>query len=245
MKNWIPFLLAGHSLFGAYLDPSYEGIHPSWKAMVNVEERLAIVDKYLPENPTVFEAGAFDGQESLKMSKFWPSGKIISFEPNPSRFDDYKKTTKGCTNTFGYNLAVNTYKGLATFYLCWGYGGNNPVFEGASSLLEPTIAKRKDYEGPLIDVSCVILDDWCKENGVEKVDFMWLDLEGFELQLLKSSPDILKTVRVIYTETNLKLLREEMTQFPELSEFLVQNGFQMIAHWYAEGYQGDAIFVRI
>lgn len=73
---------------------------------------------------------------------------------------------------------------------------------------------------------------------------MWLDLEGFELQFLKSSPHILKTVKVIYTETNFFHFREGMTQYNDLKTFLEAEGFTVVAHWYSEGMQGDAIFVR-
>ena len=100
------------------------------------------------------------------------------------------------------------------------------------------------YQGPQAIVDCVILDDWCRKNGIDKIDFMWLDLEGMELQVLKSSPKILKTVSVIYTETNFYPFRIGMTQYAALRTFLEQSGFRLLSHWYHEGLQGNAIFVR-
>lgn len=228
----------------AYLDRHYEGICTFWEGHSSGTARLDIISFFLPENPTIFEVGTFNGVDSVSISKKWPQGRVISFEANPNQFKEYQKNTQNCKNTEGYNLAVNTYNGFAEFYLCWGYGGNNPIFEGASSLLKAVPDKVADYEGPTITVPCVIFDDWCKYKKINSIDFMWLDLEGFELQLLKSSPDILKTVQVIYTETNLRELRLGMTQFSDLNEFLVAQGFELIAHWYSEGYQGDAIYVR-
>jgi hypothetical protein len=35
-----------------------------------------------------------------------------------------------------------------------------------------------------------------------------------------------------------------MTQFSDLLAFLQSQGFTLIAHWYNEGMQGNAIFVR-
>jgi uncharacterized protein YfaT (DUF1175 family) len=100
------------------------------------------------------------------------------------------------------------------------------------------------YMGPVITVPCVVLDDWCAKNHIHAFDFIWLDLEGFELQFLKSSPHILSTAKVIYTETNFYEFRQEMSQYKDLQSFLESQGFEMIAHWYNEGLQGDAIFVR-
>lgn len=237
-------LLAG-SLFSAYNDRCYEGFNPAWEQTgSSLQGRLDLINSFLPGNPVVFEVGAKDGDDSVKLAKMWPTGTIISFEANPGQFKSYEEKAKNFSNMFGYNFAVNTYNGYATFNLCWGTGGTDPVFEGASSLLEPSKAMEIHYMGPKITVPCVIFDDWCRNNDVQNVDFMWLDLEGFESQFLSSSPKILSTVKVIYTETNFFEFRKGTTQFHELKKMLASHGFTVIAHWYNEGLQGDAIFVR-
>jgi len=88
------------------------------------------------------------------------------------------------------------------------------------------------------------LDTWCKDNGIDHIDFMWLDMEGMELQVLKSSPEILKTVKMIYAETNMYPFRMETTQYQELRNFLEKSGFKLLSHWYQESFQGDAIFIK-
>lgn len=232
-------------LFSAYNDRHYEGLKPDWEAANHsLSGRLNIINQFLPENPIVFEVGGKDGDDSVKLAQMWPAGRIISFEANPHQFQFYKEKALNFPNMTGYNLAVNTYNGFATFHLCWGTNGTDPVFEGASSLLEASEAMAIHYMGPDITVPCVVFDDWCKENQVNVVDFMWLDLEGFESQFLSSSPDILSTVKVIYTETNFFKFREGTTQFYDLKRLLASHGFTLIAHWYNEGLQGDAVFVR-
>jgi 2-O-methyltransferase len=232
------------AIFAVY-DRVYEGLRPEWAQYEgDLGGRLNLIRSFLPEDPIVFEVGGKDGDDSVKLAKLWEKGTIISFEANPGQFQIYEERAKAHPNMFGYNLAVNTYNGTAKFYLCWGTGGTDPVFEGASSLLVASEAMKIHYMGPVIEVPCVIFDDWCKENSIKKVDFMWLDLEGFELQFLSSSPNILNTVSVIYAETNFFKFREGTTQFKDLKRFLTANGFTMVAHWYNEGLQGDAVFVR-
>lgn len=238
-------ILSVDALFCAFNDRLYEGLDPTWEQTgSNLIGRLDLINSFLPENPVVFEVGAKDGDDSVKLANMWPTGKIISFEANPNQFKFYEEKASAHSNMFGYNLAVNTYNGEATFHICWGTGGTDPVFEGASSLLEASEAMEIHYMGPKITVPCVIFDDWCQENHVEHVDFMWLDLEGFESQFLSSSPRIVDTVKVIYTETNFFKFRKGTTQFDDLKAFLRDQGFTPIAHWYNEGLQGDAIFVR-
>ena len=238
------FLLPCHILCAYYTEKHYEGISSDWKDAEGTNARLEIIAKFLPSNPIVFEVGAEDGADSIKLAQAWPLGQIISFEPNPRQFNQYYEKSKNFSNMVGYNLAVNTYNGTASFYLCWGTNGNDPYFEGASSLLLPSEQMKIHYMGPEITVPCVVFDDWCIDQGINAVDFIWLDIEGFEMQFLQSSPNILETVRVIYTETNFFKFREGTTQFTDLKAYLESMGFSLIAHWYCEGLQGDAIFLR-
>jgi FkbM family methyltransferase len=244
MKILCLFLFFVGQMFAAFNDRLYTGIHPEWEKNQTVEDRLSIIRLFLPENPTIFEVGAFDGTDSVKLAKAWPAGTIVSFEANHNQFVKYQEKASVYPNLQGYNLAVNTYNGVADFYVCWGSTGNDPVFEGASSLLPASEEMKANYKGPVIQVPCVIFDDWCEQNHLSAFDFMWLDLEGFELPFLKSSPRILQTVKVVYTETNLFNFRKGTTKFKNLKSFLEAKGFKMITHWYNEGLQGDAIFVR-
>ena len=217
----------------------FEGIFEEYGS-----NRLALIAKFLPFNCVVLEAGAHYGTDTINFVKQWPAGKILCFEPNPNAFTKLCENTKQFNNVQRYNLALGDHNGMSTFHVCYGTGGKSPEFEGASSLLPPSPAMEIHYQGPTIEVPCVILDEWCKQNKIDHIDFMWLDLEGFELQALKNSPQILSTVKVIYTETNFFPFRVGTTQYQTLKRFLEQSGFQLLSHWYREGLQGDAIFVK-
>lgn len=226
------FLFPFFSLNGAFFDQHNDGL-----ASIYCADRLSLVALFLPENPVIFEAGGHYGTDTVRFAALWPKGRILSFEASPFNFQKFLQNTADIPQIHGFNLAVNNYNGTALFYAC----EDNP---GASSLLPPSNWSENNYKGPRVEVPCVILDDWCREHQVDHIDFMWLDLEGLELQILQSSPKILSTVKVIYTETNFKEFRIGMSQYENLKTFLESNGFEMIAHWYLEDWQGDAIFVR-
>jgi len=210
----------------------------------SVDRILDLVGKFMPRKPTIFEAGGHWGTDTTILAKKWPKGTLITFEPNPHAFEILSGATQGLTNVRKYNLAVNNYNGTAVLYVCHGSNGDNPDFEGASSLLESSDWMRGNYQGPKVEVPCVVLDDWCRKNKIPNIDFMWLDLEGLELQVLKSSPKILKTVKVIYTETNFREFRKGMTSYENLKKFLEKSGFKLLSHWYWVNFQGNAIFVK-
>jgi hypothetical protein len=46
----------------------------------------SLIATYLPANPTIVEAGAHIGVDTVQMSKRWPRGTIHAFEPIPDLF---------------------------------------------------------------------------------------------------------------------------------------------------------------
>lgn len=209
------------------------------------EKRLDLIAQFIPSSPVIFEAGGHFGEDTVKFAAKWPDAKIIAFEANPNAFKKFTTKTCDIKNIIGYNLAVNDYNGIASFYICHQNIKNKERREGASSLLEPSNEMSVEYAGPKIEVPCVILDDWCKTQAVDHIDFMWLDLEGVELQILSASPQMLSKVKVIYTETNLFNFRVGTTRFVHLKKFLHRSGFRLLVHWlHPNGKQGDAIFLK-
>jgi FkbM family methyltransferase len=217
----------------------FEGSFEEW-----VEKRFELISLFLPPDPVILQAGAYYGSETLYFAKCWPQSKILAFEPNPHAFQTLLSGTINIKNIHAYNLALNDDSGYFPFFICYGSTGKDVVFEHASSLLRPSASMAIHYQGPVIPVSCVILDDWCRENKWDRLDFACLNLQGAELQVLKSSPEVLKTLTCISIHTNFFPFRFGTTQFPELRNFLENAGFQLLAHWYREGLDGDAIFVK-
>lgn len=208
-----------------------------------VSGRYKLMKKFIDPDDVILEAGAFDGSDTVRLAKLVPEGKVISFEPNPSRYAELVEKTKKFHNVNTFPFALGEKNGPIPFYVCYG-AQYDPAYEGASSALPPSESMIINYQGPRIEVPCVVLDDWCRDNNQSKIDFMWLDLEGYELQVLKSSPQILRTVKAMCVETNFYKFRKDMTLYEDLGSFLEKNGFKLLSHGYYKGYQGNAIFVR-
>jgi FkbM family methyltransferase len=196
---------------------------------------------FLPYNPVIIEVGGYEGQNIAQVASFYPDGRIIVFEPNPRAFSVLKKNIQDFKFVTAVNAALNSYNGTAQLNVCHGIYRDDVSFDKWSSLLED---HQNYFRGFTVEVPCVVLDDWCKENQIDHIDLLHLDTEGFELQILKSSPEILKTVVVVHTKTNLASFRQETTQYLELRQFLEQSGFELFSHWYLEGGQGEATFIQ-
>ena len=167
----------------------FEGVYIySDRGEVNVN----VLEGFLPYNPVIIEGGAYWGDQTSRLAKLWPRGKIFAFEPNPRAFEQLKKriTADRISNAYAYDFALADYNGTATLYLCHGTTGNDPIFEYASSLLKPTKEMEIHYQGPKIEVPCINLDSWCKQNNIINIDLLILELQGMELPVLISSPEI-------------------------------------------------------
>jgi hypothetical protein len=77
-----------------------------------------------------------------------------------------------------------------------------------------------------VDVDVVRLDDWARDYQVPKIDFMWLDLQGYELKALQGAEELLKQVSVIHIEVSHKPLFENGVLYPDLREWLGARGFK-------------------
>ncbi len=232
-------LLSTFSLKGE----QYEGVQQYFPSYGKID--LSWLQQFLPYNPIILEAGAFTGKETCRAAKIWPEGRIIAFEPNPQAFEELQKRVQeeSLTNVELHDLALHAYNGISCLNICYGMKGVDPVFSYASSFLPLTKEMEIYCKGPQAIVSCTNLDDWCKENQIDHLDLLRLEVEGLELQVLQSSPQILQNIKIIYVKTMMHPYRVGMTQYPELKQFLEKSNFVLLSHWYQPGIIGHAIFL--
>ncbi len=129
----------------------------------------------LDENEVFVDAGAFDGDsalsfiETLSKRNIEKYNKIISFEPDPINYQ--KLVDRKLINHICYNLGLADKKGSITFEIL----GTSSVFNEAGD----------------ISVAVDTLDDIVDE----KVSFIKMDIEGFELAALKGGSELIRRYR--------------------------------------------------
>ncbi len=206
---------------------------------LTTEEYVDIIKPFLPENPHILEAGAHGGQDTVILSQSWPLGTLYAFEPVPKfiEFISSELIKHSINNVQLFPLALSVSSGEQSFYYSTTVGA-------ASSLLESNGTEVCDYQDIVMKVQSINLDEWAHKNQIDHIDFMWLDMEGSELPVLRSAPNVLKTVKVILTEVNFLEFRKNSTQYQDLYEFLTTNGFTLYQIWGNPKWQGTALFVR-
>ena len=206
---------------------------------------LKLIAKYLKKDPVIVEAGAHDGGDTVRMCKQWPKATIHAFEPRPDVYKKLCKKTKKYKKVHTYPLALSDKSRRQTLYLS---SSKDNTCDAQSSLFEPDktnwpedLANNIQFN-QTIEVKARSLDDWARNNHIQKIDFLWLDLQGNEFQVLKASPNVLSMVKVIKTEVSKKPLYKGTLPYAEFKAWFEEKGFRCIQD--CNDFHGDAIFIK-
>jgi len=196
---------------------------------------------YLPSNPVLLDCGAHDGFDSLELVKAL-GGTLHAVEAVPEVYEKLVKNTRGEPRIKCYNLALGNSNGKINFYVSGGNAG------ASSSILAPKdhLADHPDITfEQRIEADCLTLDTWAEKNKVNRIDFMWLDMQGAEKMMLEASKKILPTVKVIHCEVSMKETYDSVLTYPDFKKWMKTIGFRPEIEILPDGYDmGDVLFVR-
>lgn len=216
--------------------------------LINHTTLLDLVTPHLPEQAVIVEAGAFNGSDTKHLSRKWPYGIIHTFEPVPSIFKLLESNTITCPNVRRYQMALSNVNGKAPFYVSEKPSSPGQPFQ-AGSLHKP---KERLKWSPVhypetIMVPTITLDDWAQQQGINHIDFLWLDLQGHELPVIKSAPRMMSTVKILYTEVNFVEAYEGQYTYKDVKAWIEQQGFIEIGRDFVDQQKwffGNVLFVR-
>jgi FkbM family methyltransferase len=196
----------------------------------------------LPEDAIMVDCGASHGSDSIELARIFPKSVIYDFEPVPHIFESLKRNTRKYKNIHCHQLALGSFTGKTKMYISSG------ASDGSSSLLAPK-THLNDHPDVLFneeqDVNVMKLDDWALQNNISKIDFLWLDMQGYEFDMLQASEKMLKTVQAIHTEVSTKETYESATLYPVLKQWLAERNFKVIKEAIPDGTDmGNVLFVK-
>ncbi len=130
---------------------------------------------------TVFDLGANIGYYSFLFSKLvGKCGAVIAFEPVPITFQKLSRNTEKCRNLKLHNFAVgNSQREGKVFY--------DLKDLGKSSLLSKATNSVRAAKTPIVP-----LDEYCRANNLERLDFVKCDIEGYELHAIQGMIETLR-----------------------------------------------------
>jgi FkbM family methyltransferase len=139
------------------------------------------------------------------------SGRVLSIEAHPRTFAHLQKTVElnRFSNVTTLNIAVGLEPGTVSF----------------------TDERRKDdnnrvsLSGGSLQVPCHRLSDLVQQHGLSRIALLKIDVEGFEMQVLRGAAEILNRVECLYVEVLEHTLQRFGGSSAELFTFLQDQGF--------------------
>jgi FkbM family methyltransferase len=201
---------------------AYMGSAIYWQGWHHLEE-LKYIEQELRGDETFIDAGANTGEFTISVAGRLPAGLVLAFEPQP---DMYK--------TLAENVRINNFHNVRL--ICEGLSDR----EGEVPLYTSNDRKRFDgvHEGlftqfpdewradPAGTMRLRTLDSVLEEQGIAKVDWLKVDVEGGELPLLRGASRMLATNRPrLLVEVNEPTFRSAGYCGADLEDFLRGFGY--------------------
>ena len=181
--------------------------------------------KFLPDKVNVFmDVGAHTGSFTKLFHSKIKTGTSYLFEPIPEFYQKIKEDTyfKNCHT---HNIALSSTTGEAEFSV-------NELPETSSLLhfdhdLQETLGLNKKVNRR-IKVLTESLDNFARDFQISKIDFIKIDVQGAEMDVLKGAEKILPNVDWVFTEVSFKPIYKGSSTFDQVFNFFVANNFIMV-----------------
>jgi len=173
---------------------------------------------------TIIDIGAHYGYFSIfANSNTDKNSRIIAVEPNKNNFLNLEKNIKACgiINISNLNLAISGKSGVSNLYI--GETPNHSLFE--HYLLN------KDKNRGFEEVKAKTLEDLIVENDLDKIDFLKMDCEGAEYEILGNTPGYIYD-RILTISMEFHDLKDSHYTGEDLAGILINNGFRIVKFKY-------------
>ena len=187
----------------------------------------------------LIDIGAHKGESIELFSKNFNIKKIISFEASPITFKYLKK--KIGKNIQGYNSTEIVLENIAL-------GSEDKIIEfnqfneSSSSTIKVVDEESKYYKRKFrlinflsnkktyqkIEIKISRLKEYIEKNNIEKIDFMKIDTEGYEFEILLGLENKIKLVDIIMFEHHYDNMIKKNYTYNDINELLIKNNFKKI-----------------
>lgn len=167
--------------------PVYHPMYAGWKALSDRRER-ALVKRLVRPGMTIVDVGANIGTYTRFLAKLaGEHGHVHAFEPSPQNFKRLHDNVGSSGNVSANRAAVGARNGTVKLYVSDELNVDHRTFDSADGRSS-------------IDVPMIALDEYFSPG--QRVDFIKIDVQGYELSVLQGAR------RVLEENRGIKLLME-------------------------------------
>lgn len=170
------------------------------------------------ESSTAIDVGANIGWTVLLLARIAKKGTVWGFEPEPRNFEDCQTNIKlnsfGNVTLFPIGLGDANGRVLMEIRTPSNRGGNRVALHPGESVHQVEVAR---------------LDDFGPASKLVNIDLIKIDVEGYELQVLRGAEKMLRKHRpALFIEVDENNLRDQGDSAEELVRFIMKVGYREI-----------------
>lgn len=191
--------------------------------------RNADVPALVSPGDHVVDVGANIGEVTLRLARaVGDGGGVTSFEPNPAVYRALESNVAlnpGLMNRVSvHNLAVGSHEGVVEMTQ------PDPRNPGTMTIK----SGGQTQKSQVVDVKVVVLDEYLERINVPKVDMIKIDVEGFEMEVIRGSRTLIRKYKPkLLVEVCDQHLRRHGESASALIKLIQELGYKV--HVYGEG----------
>jgi FkbM family methyltransferase len=166
----------------------------------------------------VFDVGANIGQSAEQFRLSYPNARILCFEPVSTTFQELNRRAANWRQVETYQLAFGSMSGPKAIHI-----NSDPL-----STVNSFVSAFDGGLGGKETVQVQTLDAFCRNNNIEDIDLIKIDVEGYEIEVLRGAERMLSEGRVkaLYLETSLQHDKHcHFVPLTQLDEYLSRFGY--------------------
>lgn len=209
------------------------------------------------EKLVICDIGACEGEDSIRFARAFPRAQVFAFEPLPTNIREIERNLAAydARSVSLVPVALSDRTGEAEFHvssgrppdsgnLAWNFGNKS------SSLLEPSASNAPNpwlrFE-ERIRVPTQTLDDFCRSHGIERIDFIQLDVQGAEQRVLTGATAMLPGITAIWLEVACREHYRGQPLAGDIQRYMHDRGFRLAHASYRDPRfgEGDHLYVNV
>jgi FkbM family methyltransferase len=218
-KNWyapaiirvFPFVDQSKQVLVKMKNGSCYIIRPKKAEMMVINDVLGhrIYTKYFPINGVTVDIGANIGVFSVCASK--QAEQVIAFEPFPENYQVLKR-----------NIELNAAENIKTFQIAIGSKNQSRLLSiDPKTSLDHTFYPKQDLSNTVV-VKTITLEEVFTLNRLDRIDFLKMDCEGAELEIIENTPTEL------LTRIHKMVMECHRGNEQKIMEILTKSGFRVV-----------------
>ena len=199
---------------------------------ISIDTLIETYNSRFSEKPKIiFEIGAREAADSIKLKKTFPLSSVYAFEAHPVCYQKHKDNVLAHGIKY-YNFGMWSSEKELIFY-----------DKGSDTGISSFRNRGDQYGLNKFSITTKTPYDFCESNNIDQIDILKLDVEGCSYEILMGFGEYLEKINLMHIETEQQ--QHFSGQYLESEVFsLLEKDFEIISHSHCCLSQYDSIWIR-